>query len=48
MGTLKRGEAIRDEVWFSKIETHNEYDKCQITLYWTDLEGRYYEREYLR
>ncbi|MGH7601606.1 MAG: hypothetical protein ACREOI_35035 [bacterium] len=43
-GTLKAGEAALGEVWFSRIETHSEYDNAESKLYWYDAEGGYYEK----
>ncbi|MGH7495591.1 MAG: hypothetical protein ACREOO_24795 [bacterium] len=42
-GTLRAGEAAIDEVWFSRIEKHNEYHLAEYTLYWYDAEDGYYE-----
>ena len=44
-GSLDPGESAINEVWFSEISKHTDYEYYEITLYWQDDEGNYYENE---
>lgn len=42
-GSLNPGESAIDEAWFSHITNQNEYDSYEITLFWYDANGAYYQ-----
>ena len=42
-GSLNPGESAIDEAWFTNITNQNEYDSYEITLFWYDSDGGYYQ-----
>lgn len=42
-GSLDPEESAVDEVWFTEITTEADYQSYEITLFWYDENGQYYE-----
>jgi len=47
LGTLKRGEGIMKECKLS-MDSHSEYNTIVISLQWSDINGRVYQRDFQR
>lgn len=43
--SLNPGESQIEESWFSKFDSHSEYDRAEITLSWT-IDSTGYSRVY--
>ncbi len=42
-GTLNAGESTSDAVWFTNVKTSTDFQNVDITVYWWDSQGNYYQ-----
>ncbi len=46
-GTLYGGQSATSDAWLGGIRSHRGYDWLEITLYWEDAEGEFYDAPFV-